>query len=207
MLAYRGVHSPPHGAPQLLELRRHGITWSCAINTGHGSAGVPASATGRFPLHHRTRARCLDSGRIGGGRARAGAPRRCLRNGRRPPGHAVNAEVRTRRATLRTEAGSHARSRPAPSRDCAERARTPCRLDPRATDRRRACAPSRPPFSNGCPSGKPAARTPDREYTSLQTWSSTGATWRRKPSRSASRASHASTRGMARPHRPKTRHR
>lgn len=38
-----------------------------------------------------------------------------------------NAKVATRRATLRTDAGNHANSRPAPSRDWAERARTPRR--------------------------------------------------------------------------------
>ena len=44
-----------------------------------------------------------------------------------PRNHAASASVRTRRATLRADAGNQANSRQAPSRDCAERARMPRR--------------------------------------------------------------------------------
>ena len=66
--------------------------------------------------------------------------------------HAANASVRTRRATLRADAGNQANSRHAPSWDRAERARTPRR---RATfarapmGRQRLCETVAPSESSG----------------------------------------------------------
>ena len=65
------------------------------INTGRGFAGISTSVTVR-----RLR-------RTGAGRGADQQPRRCLRNGHQPRNHAGNASVRTRRATLRREAGHH----------------------------------------------------------------------------------------------------
>ena len=93
-----------------------------------------------------------------------------------PRNHAASASARTRRATLRADAGNQANSRQAPSRDRAEQARMPRRraaLARAPMGRQRVCgtgAPSPSPRSGrareSCRAGssvrRDAARCPDR---------------------------------------------
>ena len=79
---------------------------------------------------------------------------------RYPRNHSANANVRTLRATLRAVAGNHASSRPAPSRERADRARIPRRCPSLAfapMGWQRACVTGAPSGSRGQVSGSPAA--------------------------------------------------
>ena len=138
------------------------------------------------------------TGASGGARSTAGgwcsgAPRAAVPGGSAgDQNHSEKASVATCRALLRMAAGNHASSRPTPSRDRAECARTPRReaaLACTPTGWQRACGTMPPASSSGYVAGRPAARRPAPVCASQTIWragtaqpTKIGAVWSRRSS-------------------------